>query len=41
MDVKVAFLNGDLDEEETTYSVYLEGKQALGFQAKKSIYGLK
>ena len=44
MDVKTAFLNGDLHE-----SVYMaqpegfvmEGKEQLGFKLKKSIYGLK
>jgi hypothetical protein len=44
MDVKTAFLNGDLDE--TVYiaqpkGFVVEGKEKLGCRLKKSIYGLK
>jgi hypothetical protein len=44
MDVKTAFLNGDLDE--TVYMAQpkgfvMEGKEKLGCRLKKSIYGLK
>jgi hypothetical protein len=44
MDVKTAFLNGDLDE--TVYMAQpkgfvMEGKEKLGCCLKKSIYGLK
>jgi hypothetical protein len=44
MDVKTAFLNGDLDE--TVYMAQpkgfvVEGKEKLGCRLKKSIYGLK
>ena len=44
MDVKTAFLNGDL--EKNVYMVQpkgfvMEGKERMGFHLKKSIYGLK
>ena len=44
MDVKTAFLNGDL--EENVYMAQLkgfvvEGKEHMGYRLKKSIYGLK
>jgi hypothetical protein len=44
MDVKTAFLNGDLDE--TVYMAQPKGfimksKEKLGYRLKKSIYGLK
>ena len=44
MDVKTAFLNGDL--EENVYMAQpkgfvMEGKERIGCRLKKSIYGLK
>jgi len=44
MDVKMAFLNGDLDEN--VYMAQLKafvvkGKERMGYRMKKSIYGLK
>ena len=44
MDVKTAFLNGDL--EENVYMAQpkgfvMEGKERMGCRLKKSIYGLK
>jgi hypothetical protein len=44
MDVKIAFLNGDL--KETVYMVQpegfaVEGKEYMGCRLYKSIYGLK
>lgn len=43
MDVKMAFLHGDLHKE--IYMVYLKrfvkGKRTFGLQAEKSFYGLK
>ena len=44
MDVKMIFLNGDL--EESVYmaqpkGVVMEGKERMGCRLKKSIYGLK
>ena len=44
MDVKTAFLNGDLHESEymaQPEGFVMEGKEQLGFKLKKSIYGLK
>ena len=44
MDVKTAFLNGDLEENvymaQPNYFV-VEGKERMGCRLKKSIYGLK
>ena len=36
MDVKMEFVNGDLEE-----NVYMKGKEHMGCRLKKSIYGLK
>ena len=44
MDVKTAFLNGDLYENvhmTQPKGFVMEGKENLGFLLKKSIYGLK
>jgi hypothetical protein len=44
IDVKTAFLNGDLDETvyiAQTKGFIMEGKEKLGCRLKKSIYGLK
>ena len=44
MDVKTAFLNGDLYENvymAQTKVFVVEGKENLGCRLKKSIYGLK
>ena len=43
MDVKTAFLNGDLHESEymaQPEGFVMEGKEQLGCKLKKSIYGL-
>jgi hypothetical protein len=44
MDVKIALLNGDLDETvcmAQPKGFVMEGKEKLGCRLKKSIYGLK
>ena len=44
MDVKTAFLNGDLEENvymAQSKGFVVEGKQRMGCRLKKSIYGLK
>ena len=44
MDVKTAFLNGDLEENvyiKQPKGFFMEGKEDLGCRLKKSIYGLK
>ena len=44
MDVKTAFLNGDLEENvymAQTKGFVMEGKKRMGCRMKKSIYGLK
>ena len=44
MDVKTAFLNGDLEENvymKQPKGFFMEGKEHMGCRLKKSIYGLK
>jgi hypothetical protein len=44
MDVKTAFLNGDLEEKvymKQPKGFFMEGKEHMGYRLKKSIYGLK
>jgi hypothetical protein len=44
MDVKTAFLNGDLEEKvymKQPKGFFMEGKEHMGCRLKKSIYGLK
>jgi hypothetical protein len=44
MDVKTAFLNGDLEEKvniKQPKGFFMEGKEHMGCHLKKSIYGLK
>jgi hypothetical protein len=44
MDVKTAFLNGDLEERvymKQPKSFIMDGKEDMGCRLKKSIYGLK
>jgi hypothetical protein len=44
MDVKMTFLNGDLEEKvymKQPKGFFMEGKEHMGYRLKKSIYGLK